>query len=370
MPLTRSAARRSHRALASDDVLSTVFSFITPEAGFGAATTDKTFRDAWRRRCRGMLRVCRQQIGEFAYSEDCVAYGGGGGVMVPDLARFQNHGSLQTFSADGTLLSSLNENLNTPVAVALRGDGTAWVILNDENEVVCVRLAELASGGESEVLMRISPNADDGGGPTLWLGSLALAGDSLLVLSTVEDEVEVEEEARYGYSLSPFVHVYDNQTGAFLRKFSLPEEFVDDDSHEESWGDFSGSMAVQGESLYLTNRCSHTVDEYRWRDMTLMRRFGGGDQRLVFDAPFGIAIRGKTLYVSEVEGRQIQVIRLSDDDDSEPDVLQVIPSPDGARLGGLCLSGDRLWCLGPKYPRRELTTREDTYVHLFGPCYE
>ena len=53
MPLTRSAARRSHRALASDDVLSTVFSFITPEAGFGAATASKTLRDAWRRAAEG-----------------------------------------------------------------------------------------------------------------------------------------------------------------------------------------------------------------------------------------------------------------------------------------------------------------------------
>ena len=61
MPLTRSAARRSHRALASDDVLSTVLSFIDPLTGFGAATTSKTLRDAWRRRCRGMLRVHRQR---------------------------------------------------------------------------------------------------------------------------------------------------------------------------------------------------------------------------------------------------------------------------------------------------------------------
>ena len=93
-----------------------------------------------------------------------------------------------------------------------------------------------------------------------------------------------------------------------------------------------------------------------------MRSFGGGG--------LGVAVRGKTMYVSEAGGRQIQVLRLPDDDSAEPEILQVIPSPDGEELGGLCLNGDRLWCMGPKYLRGELRTQlEGTYVHLFGPCY-
>ena len=350
MPLTSSAVRaaRSHRALSSDDVLSTVFSFINPAAGFGAATTSKTLRDAWRRRCKGMLRVFRQRIGSFDYSDHCVAYGDG--VMVANYGGMRESGSLQAFSANGTLLSILNKNLDTPKAVALRGDGTAWVLLSDEDEIVCVRLAELPSGGESEVLMRIGPLSTD---YECFPESLALADDTLLVLCSLFDE---EEDVDFEIS-STYVHAYDNQTGAFLRKFLLPGK--------DGNGDTTGTMAVQGDILYVTSRNNDTVDEYRWSDGTLMRSFGGGEQRISFDSPFGVAIRGKTMYVSEAGGCQIQVLRLPDDDSSEPTVLQVIPSPDGQDLGGLCVNGDRLWCMGPKHPSVTL----DTYVHLFGPCY-
>ena len=117
-------------------------------------------------------------------------------------------------------------------------------------------------------------------------------------------------------------------------------------------------MAVRGDTLYVTGRRNDTIDEYRWHDGTFMRSFGGGG--------LGVAVRGKTMYVSEAGGRRIQVLRLPDDDSSEPTVLQVIPSPDGQNLGGLCVNGDRLWCMGPRHPK---ATR-DTYVHLFGPCYE
>ena len=203
--------------------------------------------------------------------------------------------------------------------------------------------------------MRISPNAgidisNAGDSRYVYLESLALAGDSLLVLcSSLEDD---EWERR-----SIYLNVYDNQTGAFLRKVLLAVEDGD--------GEATGTMAVQGDMLYITSRNSHTVGEYRWRDMTLMRRFGGGDQRLSFDAPFGIAIRGKMMYVSEAGGCRIQVLRLPDES-SEPTVLQVIPSPDGQHLGGLCLNGDKLWCVGSKYPRQT----DDTCMYLFGPCYE
>ena len=343
MTLTRSAARaRSHRALASDDVLSTVLSFIDPLAGFGAATTSKTLRDAWRRRCKGMLRVYRQRIGTFEFSDHCVAYGDG--VMVPNYGTRRNIGSLQTFSGNGNFLHGLNRNLDTPRAVALRGDGAAWVLLADADEIICVRLAVLPEGEANEILMRIGPLTLD----EVYPESLALAGDTLLVLCSLfgDDDESV--------SNSYYVHAYENQTGAFLRKFVLPGE--------DGW---VGAMTVRGDMLYVTSRYSHSVNEFRWRDGTLMRRFGGRNQPLSFHSPFGVAIRGKTMYVSEAGGRRIQVLRLPDDDSSEPTILQVIPSPDGEGLGGLCVNGDRLWCMGPRHPE---ATR-DTYVHLFGPCY-
>jgi hypothetical protein len=344
--LTHSAAKRSHRALSSDDVLHTVFSFIDPLAGFGAATASKSLRDAWRRRCRGMLRVHRQRVGSFTYSDHCVAYGDG--VMVPDYGSRRNNGSLQTFSGNGDFLHSLNRNLDTPRAVALRDDGTAWVLLADADEIVCVRLAVLPEGEANEILMRIGPLDPD----EVYPESLALAGDTLLVLCELSGDDE-------SVSNSYYVHAYENQTGAFLRKFSLAGKGWNDDPT-------NGTMAVQGDMLYVTCKRNSSVDEYRWRDGTLMRRFGGRNQPLSFCSPFGVAIRGKTMYVSEILGSQIQVLRLPDDDSAEPEILQVIPSPDGEELGGLCLNGDRLWCIGPKQPR---ATR-DTYVHLFGPCYE
>ena len=363
MPLTRSAARRSHRALSSDDVLATVFSFITPEAGFGAATACKTLRDAWRRRCRGMLRVHRQRIGTFTYSDHCVAYGDG--VMVPDYSFNRDSGSLKTYAVDGRHLSDLNMCLNTPRVVALRGDGTAWVLLSDDRRIICVRLAEAPSAPSNEILRR-TRDATDAYNEVLMsisitsaynITTFTLAGDKLLVLFV--DAVYPEIAMKIG--------VYDNTTGTFLREFPL-----EDVLGERNPGDAERScIAVQGDMLYIARQLDDTVDVYNWHEGTCLRRFGGeGEgQRLSFNQPFGIALRGKTMYVSEVDGRRIQVIRLADDDDSEPDVLQVIPSPDGARLGGLCLSGDRLWCVGPKYPREELANLETTYVHVFGPCY-
>ena len=348
MPLTRSAARRSHRALSSDDVLATVFSFITPEAGFGAATASKTLRDAWRRRCRGMLRVHGQQIGEFQYSDHCVAYGDG--VMVANYGRMAFSGCLATFSNDGVAGAELNTNLNTPRVVALRGDGTAWVLLSDESRIVCVRLAEPPSDEDSdeadaynESLMRIEI-AD-----AYWIDTFALAGDALLVLYRSTEN---------GQTVC-FIDVYDNQTGTLLRKFALAGRPEQDEEQ--------GGIAVQGDALYIVRRNADIVDVYNWREGILSRSFGRG--RVRFDRPGGISVRGKTMYVSE--RHQIQVIRLPDDDSAEPEILQVIPSPDGEELGGLCLNGNLLWCMGPYFgPAGSSVGEDSTYVHLLGPCYE
>ena len=200
--------------------------------------------------------------------------------------------------------------------------------------------------------MRIGPLDPD----EVYPESLALAGDTLLVLCSFYGDDESVSSSN--------VLVYDNQTGAFLRKFLLLPG-------KDDLGGNAEMMAVRGDTLYVTGRRNDTIDEYRWRDGTLMRRFGGRDQPLSFNEPFGVAIRGKTMYVSEVAGRQIQVIRLADDDYSEPDVLQVIPSPDGQDLSGLCVShdGNRLWCMGPEFGPAGDYTRDSTYVHLFGPCY-
>ena len=52
---------------------------------------------------------------------------------------------------------------------------------------------------------------------------------------------------------------------------------------------------------------------------------------------------------------------------SEPQVLQIIPAPGGHRLGGLCVDGKRLWCVGPHCIRPLGDDPEDTYVSVFSP---
>ena len=89
-----------------------------------------------------------------------------------------------------------------------------------------------------------------------------------------------------------------------------------------------------------------------------------------FIEPVGVAVHGNMLYVSELVGRRIQVMRLPDDIldlSSEPQVLQIIPAPGGHELGGICVDGERLWCVGPHYFSSSGDNREDTYVSLFSP---
>ena len=115
-------------------------------------------------------------------------------------------------------------------------------------------------------------------------------------------------------------------------------------------------------------------DQPYWDDDYEDERRGTGPGE--FDEPWGVAVRGNTLFVSESGGRRIQLLRLPDDlaDTSKPvEALQVIPSPDGRELSGLCLEGnppyDRLWCLGPAMADGGGTTADRrSCVHILGPC--
>ena len=59
-----------------------------------------------------------------------------------------------------------------------------------------------------------------------------------------------------------------------------------------------------------------------------------------FNSPVGVAVGHGRLYVSECDGCRIQVLTL------EGLLLQVLDSPDGEALGGLCVDGNRIWCVG------------------------
>ena len=87
---TRSARRRTHRAMVSDDVVSSVLAFLNPEKGVGGVgAVCKKYRDLWRRRCVGLLRY-KFTVAGSSRAERMAAYEHG--VIIPDYM----HDSLET----------------------------------------------------------------------------------------------------------------------------------------------------------------------------------------------------------------------------------------------------------------------------------
>uniref|UniRef100_A0A7S4EBS1 F-box domain-containing protein n=1 Tax=Pelagomonas calceolata TaxID=35677 RepID=A0A7S4EBS1_9STRA len=349
-----------------EDVMAKALSYLSLPDGWQAASACKTYRACWRRRCRGMLRVARERIGRFSYIDHLTALSGGDGIIVPHYGEHR----LEIYSPEvvhrGTCAgrqfrhvedgeSWTSDTLQTPSAVALRGDGTAWVILKDEGEVACVRLGAVIS----EHIMLIETDC-------FMPVDLALAGDRLLVLSCE-------------YPSLGRVYVLDNQTGAQLSTFG---------STGESWRDElrgPSCLAVHEQYCFIADTHNQAVKVFDWREGTLVRVFGKrqddpwdvktlmtdafmtpepvsyhefrddyydlrkGDGPGEFNLPLGVAVRDGKLYVSELEGRRIQVFRLPDDmHGSDLELLQIIPSPDGWPLSGLCVDdAGRLWCVGP-----------------------
>jgi len=190
---------------------------------------------------------------------------------------------------------------------------------------------------------RFHPDFDPG--DTCRVCDIGLAGDRLLILTAPEN---------YPMQFSR-VHVVDNETGALLYQFRT-------DLLEYE----SGLFAVQDDMLFVAGFGTNAIHTYNWRQGSVEGHIRlRGD--LAFRMPWGVAVSSKMLYVSEqgdatedVPGR-IWILRLPDDVSSDPTVVQVIPSPDGEELGGLCLNGGQLWCMEPD--------AQMTHMHLFGPCY-
>ena len=335
---------RTHRALLSDDVVTSVLSFLAPETGGGAYPACKLFRDLWRRRCTGLFRVLRSPVGDLGWSEQVIAYGDG--ALVPNYRS----DCLKTYSASGDHLSDLLVGISSPTAVAIRGDGTAWLLLHNANRIVCARLDDPTYSSD---IMEIDPERfypDHENVVDCRVCDIGLAGDRLLILTVTLAENEPERFSR--------VHVVDDRTGALLYQFPTSLS-----RHENAL------FAVQDDMLYIAGFATDAIHIYNWRHGSAagLIRLGGD---LAFRMPWGVAVSGKMLYVSEqgnstedVPGR-IWILRLPDDvssSSSDPIVVQVIPSPDGGELGGLCLNGGQLWCMGPDEQR--------THMHLLGPCY-
>ena len=192
---------------------------------------------------------------------------------------------------------------------------------------------------------RLHPDFADG--DSCRVCDIGLAGDRFLILTEAFTENQPQQFSR--------VHVVDDRTGALLYQFPTALSEYD-----------TGLFAVQDDMLFVAGFGTNAIHTYNWRQGSAagLIRLGG---ELAFRRPFGVAVSGKKLYVSEqgrssveVPGR-IWILRLANDVSADPTVVQVIPSPDGKELGGLCLNGSQLWCMGPDEGR--------THMHLFGPCY-
>ena len=348
MNSTPALRTRTHRALLSEDVVGSVLSFLAPEAGRAVYPACKLFRDLWRRRCAGLLRVLRSPVGHFTFSEQVIAYGDG--ALVPNYGSHFGSGSdrcLKTYSASGDHISDLLKHTPHPTAVALRGDGTAWILLHDSNLIVCARLDDPTY---SSAIMQIDPHPfylDHENEEGCIVSDIVLASDRLLILSYPDGENQSEHTSR--------IHVVDNETGSLLYQFPTGLTRYQ-----------NGLSAVQDDMLFVAGFGTDAIHTYNWRQGSAagIIRLGGD---LSFRMPWGVAVSGKMLYVSEqgdstedVPGR-IWILRLPDDVSADPTVLQVMSSPDGAELGGLCLNGSQLWCMGPD--------ERSTHMHLLGPCY-
>ena len=139
-----------------------------------AARVCTVWRHAWSLKDQlalGQLRVVCSGLGSLGYPTH-VTPRPEGGVLVPD---YENR-CLQQFSTQGQHEAALCEGvIPTPSALALMGDGTAWVIASDEDVLVRVHLTTDAT------LIELSSE-----GLRDWcsfVNDLALAGDALLVLS-------------------------------------------------------------------------------------------------------------------------------------------------------------------------------------------
>ena len=223
---------------------------------------------------------------------------------------------------------------------------------------------------------------------------LVRAGDRLLVLCCERNRVHQQQAGPGAGFLRLFgrVLVLDNQTGAHLTSFGTSAAgYVPDVGYDKLHA--PSSLAVQDQYCFVADTHNHHVKVFDWRDGTLVRVFGRykhqqpivdpfdpywrvigyhhacrGSGSGEFNEPYGIAVRDGKLYVSEKEGRRIQVFRLPEDmrGPSDLEFLQCVrprsggPPGLGGNPGRLCVDDDgQLWCI---------VRRGTEKVHMFRPC--
>ena len=336
------------RAIQSDDVLACVVSQLDVREGCirSVASVNKAWRNAWRRRCSGRCRLLRAGIGEFQYAKQVSALPGGGAI-VPDYGHFR----LEAFSPDGDSQGIYCENFETPGAMALLGDGTAWMLARDRARVCRVRWQDeigaeppqfrwphLNQGGDfGDPYRRTLQHVDFGAlfaseelSGYLHPFDLAVSGDRLLVLCS-------------GFTCAR-ICVFDSQTGAFLYHIGRGRSAGEADALSNP-----KALTAHQDLCFVADTYNHVIKIFNFRQRELVRTIGSAaasDLPCEFNEPAGVAFRDGRLYVSESDGQRIQILRFANGIHGAVECLQIIQSPNGLELAGLCLSGDRLWCMG------------------------
>ena len=394
---TRSSAKLvqayAHPALLSEDVLSCMHPFLSVEDGYRykTATVCKPWQRAWRRRCAGLYRVIRVGAGNFSFADhvglSCR------GVLVADYG----HGCLQQMQWNGVEMDVYG-GLETPSAVAPGPGTTVWVVNHDSEGLACLDLEDVDEENrlnqDMPVLYATLEGYAEGTGMEQLLADyrpqdVAAAGDMLLVLCTTG--------GAFSGGVLGRVAVLGRSTGRVYSVFGTNDDTGATIAIDELRGPCS--LAVRDNYCFVADRYNQRIAVFDWEQETFVRSIGRDgtaptleigdgpywdddydDERRgtgpgEFDEPSGVAVRGNTLFVSESGGRRIQILRLPDDlaDTSKPvEALQIIPSPDGRELSGLCLEGnpphDRLWCLGPAMAQGGTTADRRSCVHILGPC--
>ena len=390
------AAARAHRAVRTDDVLACVFSQLELFDGcVGAAFVCKQWHTAWRKNAKGLYRPVNLRVGGGLnrFPGGMKALDAGGGVVISDT---EGH-CLYLYSSDGVQVQQFRcDAFDGPTnAVTLDGDGAMW-LSHDEDQKVSRVHVDWATMEVSTESPSYEVNFDDRG---CRVHDLAISGDSLLVLCV--------EFWRWGQ-----IHVLDKQTGAIRYEFGSSVAPGGDDELRDP-----RCMALGGDGgdyCFVADTHNQSVAVFNWRDGgTFVRRFGKpGDAPEIqsdddeywnystydddrkstepgeFTEPFGIAIRGQTLYVSDSGSvcDRVQIMRLPDDLSGPEglEVLQILTWPPGGgiyyepgggpstRVANLCLDGDRLWAVGgalrnPRVQANQHHWHYYCYVHIWAP---
>ena len=371
------------RALQSDDVLACVLTQLDVRDGClcSVASVSKAWRAAWRRRCAGRCRLLRTRIGDFRHTNHVTALANGRAI-VPHYGHFQ----LEAFSRDGDRQAIYCKRFETPGAMALLGDGTAWILAKDKYAVCRVRWQDEITPSGRWVAWPNDEEDENFGDPhgrilscvdiralgaleqlssSLQPCDLAVSGDRLLVLCGARPYARI--------------CVFDSQTGAFL--YHIGRGFH---AGEHDPLNCPRALTAHQDLCFVADTHNHAIKIFNFRQRELVRTIGSAaasvhpagalfndparsNRPCEFNEPVGVAFRDGRLYVSESRGRRIQILRFVDGIHGAVECLQIIPSPNGLQLSGLCISGERLWCVGKMLTDDESYMRDShACLHLFA----